>query len=131
RALRAARLPGKEADRRLRAALHSWDLDPWRSVPLRALPSSVLQRARLAVPWACPGDAWLMDNPCSLLEPGWKEALPALVDEWRKREGGAVVMATGTPDEAASAGRVAIMHQGRLAACNTPERLCRVSGAEE
>lgn len=122
---------GRDLDRRLRTALHAWDLEAWRTTRIRALPASTLQRARLAVPWACPGGAWLLDDPSRGLEPEWRAAWPALARAWREREGGVVVVALSDPDEGATADHVAIVHQGRVVAHGPPERLCRVSCAEE
>lgn len=131
RRLRQAGARGRSLDRRLRTAIHAWDLEPWRAVRIGALSSSAFQRVRLATQWACPGAAWLLDDPACHLEPEWREAWPALARAWREREGGVVVFATSTPDEGATTDRVVILHQGRVVASGPPAALCRVSGAEE
>jgi ABC-type multidrug transport system ATPase subunit len=129
--LHRAGVRGRHLDRRLRTALRTWEIEAWREARIGALSTSAHQRVRLAVQWACPGAAWLLDNPTSLLECTWREQLPALLSAWREREDGAVVVATNIPDEAATADRIAILHQGRVVACGPPAQLCRVSGAEE
>ncbi|HEY3265669.1 MAG TPA: ATP-binding cassette domain-containing protein [Armatimonadota bacterium] len=130
---RAARsgLHGRDLERRLRLTLRAWDLEPFRDVRARTLPSSILHRLCLAGQWACPGSAWLLDNPAALLDPDWRDALPRLLAEWRQREGGATVMAANTPDEASGVDAVAVMVAGRIAAMGEPARICRAAGTEQ
>jgi ABC-2 type transport system ATP-binding protein len=131
RRLRRAEAPLRTLERRLQATLRAWGLEPWREARVRTLPDSIRQRVFLAAQWGCPGSVWLLDNPTAPLEPAWRAAFPGLLSTWKEREGGAAVIATNLVEEAMAGDRVAILNAGRVAALDTPARLCRASAPEE
>lgn len=131
RRLRRADVSARALDRRLHAVLRAWDLEPWGEARVRTLPDSVRARVFLAAQWGCPGSVWLLDNPTTLLEPAWRAAFPGLLAAWKEREKGAAVIATNLVEEAMAGDRVAILNAGRVAALDTPARLCRAAAPEE
>jgi ABC-type multidrug transport system ATPase subunit len=122
---------GRKAERRARLAIHAWDLEPFRDTPLRKLSETTLSRARLAISWACPASAWLLDNPSAGLDREWRERLPRMLTDWRDREGGCVVLTSADPEEARNADIAAVMSGGRIVVAAAPARLLQASGPEE
>lgn len=65
----------------------------------------------------------LLDEPSTGLDPGARADLWQYLEQVRKQDGVTVVLTTHLLEEAARADRIAIMHQGRLAALDTPQAL--------
>jgi len=65
----------------------------------------------------------LMDEPSTGLDPGARADLWQYLNRIREEQGVTVVMTTHLLEEAERADRIAIMHQGKLAALDTPATL--------
>jgi ABC-2 type transport system ATP-binding protein len=65
----------------------------------------------------------LLDEPSTGLDPAAREGLRAALEKLRRDAGVTVVMTTHLLDEAEQCDRVAILHDGRLVACETPTAL--------
>jgi ABC-2 type transport system ATP-binding protein len=65
----------------------------------------------------------LLDEPSTGLDPGARSDVWQYLEQVRRDDGVTVVLTTHLLEEAARADRIAIMHQGRLAALDTPEAL--------
>jgi ABC-2 type transport system ATP-binding protein len=65
----------------------------------------------------------LLDEPSTGLDPGARSDLWQYLEQVCKEEGVTVVLTTHLLEEAARADRIAIMHQGELAALDTPAAL--------
>lgn len=70
----------------------------------------------------------LLDEPSTGLDPAARLDLWTVLDELRAVEGVTVVLTTHLMDEAGRCDRVAILHQGRLRACDKPEVLRSMVG---
>lgn len=89
----------------------------------RRLSGGQRQRLALAVAVANNPQIVLLDEPTGALDPGARRAIWDLIRELQ-REGRTVLITTHSMEEAeALCRRVAIIHQGRLVACDTPGRL--------
>ncbi len=65
----------------------------------------------------------LLDEPSTGLDPGARSDVWQYLEQIRREEGVTVVLTTHLLEEAARADRIAIMHQGELAALDTPTAL--------
>ena len=65
----------------------------------------------------------LMDEPSTGLDPGSRADLWRYLRQVSKQDGVTIVMTTHLLEEAERADRIAIMHQGKLAALDTPDAL--------
>jgi ABC-2 type transport system ATP-binding protein len=65
----------------------------------------------------------LLDEPSTGLDPGARSDVWQYLEQVRREEGVTVVLTTHLLEEAARADRIAIMHQGELAALDTPTAL--------
>ena len=65
----------------------------------------------------------LLDEPSTGLDPGARAGLRAVLGKLRRESGVTVVMTTHLLDEAEACDRVAILHRGRLVACESPADL--------
>jgi ABC-2 type transport system ATP-binding protein len=77
------------------------------------LAKSMLHRPRLL----------LLDEPSTGLDPGARSDLWKYLRQVREREGTTIVLTTHLLDEADRADRIAIMHQGKLVALDSPDAL--------
>lgn len=65
----------------------------------------------------------LLDEPSTGLDPAAREGLRVTLERVRRESGVTVVMTTHLLEEAERCDRVAILHRGRLVACETPAEL--------
>jgi len=65
----------------------------------------------------------LLDEPSTGLDPGARSDVWQYLEQIRREDGVTVVLTTHLLEEAGRADRIAIMHQGRLAALDTPDAL--------
>lgn len=72
----------------------------------------------------------LLDEPSTGLDPGARSDLWKYLRQVREREGTTIVLTTHLLDEADRADRIAIMHEGRLAALDAPEALRGAIGGD-
>jgi ABC-2 type transport system ATP-binding protein len=72
----------------------------------------------------------LMDEPSTGLDPGARHEVWRYLDESRSRDGVTILLTTHLLEEAERAGRIAIMHKGRLAALDTPAELRELVGGD-
>ncbi len=72
----------------------------------------------------------LLDEPSTGLDPGARIDLWRYLREIRKEEGVTILVTTHLMDEAEHCDRLAIMDQGKLAACDTPAALKAMIGAD-
>lgn len=72
----------------------------------------------------------LLDEPSTGLDPGARSDVWQYLEQIRADDGVTVVLTTHLLDEAARADRIAIMHQGTLAALDTPEALQSAVGGD-
>ena len=72
----------------------------------------------------------LLDEPSTGLDPVARIDLWAILEQLRGRFGITTVLTTHLMDEAERCGRVAIMHRGKILACDTPDALRATIGAD-
>jgi ABC-2 type transport system ATP-binding protein len=72
----------------------------------------------------------LLDEPSTGLDPVARVDLWAILEQLRGRFGITTVLTTHLMDEAERCGRVAILHRGKLLACDTPDVLRATIGAD-
>ena len=72
----------------------------------------------------------VLDEPLAGLDPGGKAELMETICTLHREQGVAVIMVSHDMDEvAAAADRILVMHQGEVAAFDTPERVFSDAGA--
>jgi ABC-2 type transport system ATP-binding protein len=84
------------------------------------LAQSMLHRPRLL----------LLDEPSTGLDPGARSDVWQYLEQVRQEDGVTVVLTTHLLDEAERADRIAIMHQGKLVALDTPTELQAAVGGD-
>jgi ABC-2 type transport system ATP-binding protein len=72
----------------------------------------------------------LLDEPSTGLDPVARVDLWAILEQLRGQFGITTVITTHLMDEAERCGRVAILHRGRMLACDTPDALRATIGAD-
>jgi ABC-2 type transport system ATP-binding protein len=94
-----------------------------RSDKVETLSGGLRRRVELAQAMLHRPRLLLLDEPSTGLDPGARSDVWQYLEQVRKDEGVTVVLTTHLLDEAARADRIAIMHQGELAALDTPAAL--------
>lgn len=72
----------------------------------------------------------LLDEPSTGLDPAARDGLRAALQHLRRERGVTIVVTTHLLDEAERCDRVAILHRGRMVACDAPEVLRGALGAD-
>jgi len=113
-------LPGAEVRRRVEYALEAVGLDRLRDRPPHLLSGGEKQRLAIAGLLALEPACLVLDEPTSMLDPhGRREVLRVLKNLAVK--GTTVLQVTHHMEEAAAAGRVLVLAEGRLAADASPQ----------
>jgi len=108
---------------RVRQLLGRFDLEGKGNTLARRLSGGQKQRLALALAVANDPQVVLLDEPTSALDPHARRAMWGVIRELHQ-EGRTIVLTTQAMEEAeALCGRVGIMDQGRIVACDTPARL--------
>jgi ABC-2 type transport system ATP-binding protein len=103
--------------------LARFDLTDQRSKPARRLSGGQQQRLALALAVANNPEIILLDEPTTALDPHARRGLWSIVRQLHE-DGRTILLTTHSMEEAeALCGRVAIMDQGQIIACEAPARL--------
>jgi len=117
-------LPPREIIGKTRWALDAAGLSEYADYPPSTLSGGQKQRLAIAAALAMANRVLVLDEPCSRLDPvGTREVL-SFIRELRADKKLAVVMTTGSAEEAADfADRVCVLKEGRLLAFGTPRQV--------
>jgi energy-coupling factor transport system ATP-binding protein len=116
-------LPPAEIRRRVAESLHLLGLSELAQHPPHLLSGGEKQRVAIAGILAMRPRCLLMDEPTAMLDPGGQKEVLETVRRLNSGTGITVLHVTHFPAEAALAGRVVIMHRGRVAAQGPPARV--------
>ncbi|HEY1325897.1 MAG TPA: ATP-binding cassette domain-containing protein [Casimicrobiaceae bacterium] len=130
-ALRVARLPAPERERRIERALAATGLAHLAQRPARRLSGGEQQRLAIARAWALGPDVLFLDEPAASLDPTASRAIEALVLDIHA-QGTTIVMSTHNLAQARRlAERVVFLYAGRLAECTEAEEFFRAPRSPE
>ena len=116
-------LRGADLEDRLRSSVEALDVANRLGDRVQTLSGGLQRRVEIAKSLLpCPR-VLLLDEPSTGLDPAAREGLRAALEKLRRDAGVTVVMTTHLLDEAEQCDRVAILHEGRLVACETPTAL--------
>ena len=115
-------LPSTEIRRRVNTALEATGLAAHRTRPPHLLSAGQTQRLALAGILAMQPKVIVFDEPTTMLDPLGRRMVMAQLNEFH-RQGTTVVLITHHMDEAAQAGRVIVLNQGRLVLDGTPREI--------
>lgn len=117
-------LPSREIRERVGDALHILGLTGLAQHPPHLLSGGEKQRVAIAGVLAMQPRCLLMDEPTAMLDPAGQEEVLKAVQKLNLEQGITVIHVTHFPEEAARAGRILIMDQGKVVADGNPvERL--------
>ncbi len=113
-------LHGADLEGRARAAAGALDVaDRWND-RVQTLSGGLQRRVEIAKSLLPRPRVLLLDEPSTGLDPAARAGLRAVLAKLRREAGVTMVMTTHLLDEAEECDRVAILHRGRLVACETP-----------
>ncbi|MBO1307054.1 ABC transporter ATP-binding protein [Enterococcus sp. 669A] len=116
----------KRRSKRADELLEEVDLDPgtYRNRMPAELSGGQSQRIGILRALAAEPDVILMDEPFSALDPISRTSLQDLVLELHQKLGNTIIFVTHNMKEALKLGdRIAVMHEGKLIQCDTPEMI--------
>lgn len=103
--------------------LHTFHLEEYRHHPPHLLSGGERQRLAVASAVAVRPDYLILDEPTALLDPRSRAELMDLIERLCRDQGLGVLHITQSPEEAARAGRVLVLQEGRLVDDDTPRRV--------
>jgi ABC-2 type transport system ATP-binding protein len=116
-------LGGKELRQRADEMLTRLGLADRRKDLVETLSGGLRRRVELAQSMLHRPQLLLLDEPSTGLDPGARSDVWQYLEQVRQSDGVTVVLTTHLLEEAARADRIAIMHQGKLAALDSPTAL--------
>jgi len=114
-------LPRREIRRRVDEALDAVGLTEYRTHPPQMLSGGQKQLVAVAGALATRPTCIAFDEPTSMLDPSGRRQILATIRRLNVEESITVLLITQSMDEAAAAGRVVVMHEGRIAMDGPPE----------
>ena len=123
-------LTGRELAGREAAALEQFGLADRAGELCERLSGGLRRRVELAKGLIHDPQLLLLDEPSTGLDPGARLDLWRCLEQVRRERGTTVVLTTHILEEAAKADRLAILHEGRLVALDTPAALQAVIGGD-
>jgi ABC-2 type transport system ATP-binding protein len=123
-------LSGSEFRRRETEALEQFDLRDRANELCERLSGGLRRRVELAKGMIHDPQLILLDEPSTGLDPGARLDLWQQLVRLREARGATVVLTTHILEEAAKADRLAIMHEGKLVALDTPANLQSTVGGD-
>ena len=123
-ALENMRLPPDQIRERAAWALDAVGLSAYTDYAPSTLSGGQKQRLAIAAALAMAEKILVLDEPASQLDPDGAREVLSLIRDLRISKHLTVIMATNSSAEAAEfAGRICVLKNGRLAACDTPQRI--------
>ena len=116
-------LSGADLEQRLRAAAEALEVADRLDDRVQTLSGGLQRRVEVAKSLLPRPRVLLLDEPSTGLDPAARAGLRSALGKLRRETGVTIVMTTHLLDEAEACDRVAILHRGRLIACETPASL--------
>ena len=116
-------LASDEIHRRVEETLAAFDLEVYRHSPPHKLSGGEKQRVAIAAVVAMRPRYLVLDESTALLDPGERQQVAELLQRLRTAYGIATILITQSPEEAARADRVIVLHAGRIHADGSPATL--------
>ena len=113
-------LASDEMHRRVEETLAAFDLEVYRRYPPHKLSGGEKQRVAIAAVVAMRPRYLVLDESTALLDPGERQQVAELLQRLRTAYGIATILITQSPEEAARADRVIVLHAGRVHADGPP-----------
>lgn len=116
-------LASAEIQRRVEETLAAFDLATHRRYPPHQLAGGEKQRVAIAAVVAMRPRYLVLDESTALLDPGERRQVAGLLQRLRTEYGIATILITQSPEEAARATRVIVLHAGQVHADGSPAAL--------
>jgi len=124
-------LPAAEIPARVAEAAAAFGLTEALDELAERLPLGIRQRLSLAVAVIHRPEVLILDEPTSGVDPVGRDRFWELLIDLSRRQGVTIFVSTHFMNEAARCDRLALMHAGRLLACDTPAALCAAHGGAD
>jgi len=116
-------LPYQEMKTRVKWALEYFHLKKYRTHPPHKLSGGEKQRVALAAVLSMQPQYLILDEPTSLLDPQGKREVLSLICKLSEEKKVTVIHITQFPEEAVTADRVLVMHQGKIMLDDPPGQI--------
>jgi ABC-type multidrug transport system ATPase subunit len=120
-------LGGDELARRKDSLLRSTRLDAFRDRPMKNLSGGMKQKLGLVCTLIHQPQLVILDEPTTGVDPVSRREFWAILDRLLAEHGTTALVSTAYMDEASRFHRVSMMHEGRMLASGTPERMRALS----
>ena len=116
-------LSSDEIRHRVEETLTAFDLEAYRRYPPHKLSGGEKQRVAIAAVVAMRPRYLILDESMALLDPSERQQIAELLQRLRTKHGIATILITQSPEEAARADRVIVLHAGQVHADGPPAAL--------
>ena len=120
----------EQRERRIQELTDRLGLGQYMDSVADALPLGVRQRLSLAVAIIHEPRVLILDEPTSGVDPDARDGFWEVLVELARGQGVTIFVSTHFMNEAMRCDRVALMHAGRVLACDTPEELVRAAAVD-
>jgi len=124
-------LPPETIDARVAELIETFDLKSYAQVKSGALPLGIRQRLSLAVAVVHKPEMLILDEPTSGVDPVARDAFWTLLVSLSRKDKVTIFISTHFMNEAQRCDRIALMHAGKVLACDTPAALAKSKGTED
>jgi len=114
---------GRRKDELKRRLLEATRLAPFAGRAAKNLSGGMKQKLALCCTLIHSPELLLLDEPTTGVDPVSRRDFYEIINEFVREDGVTAVIATSYMDEAERGHRVALLHEGRVLGCGTPERL--------
>ncbi|WP_321394720.1 ribosome-associated ATPase/putative transporter RbbA [Emcibacter sp.] len=124
-------LPDREIEERIKDLVARFTLEKHLDDLTEALPLGVRQRLSLAVAVIHEPEMLILDEPTSGVDPIARDEFWKLLVDLSRNRNVTIFISTHFMNEALRCDRVSLMHDGKVLACDTPERLMQARNTED
>jgi len=122
-------LSPEQIEARIEEMVRRFDLEAYTDVLAESLPLGIRQRLSLAVAVIHRPEMLILDEPTSGVDPVSRDAFWRLLVDLARQDGVTIFISTHFMNEGERCDRISLMHQGKVLACDTPQKLVAERGA--
>lgn len=123
-------IPPDKAKKRIEELVEKFGLGPYLDALTEDLPLGMRQRLSLAVAVLHNPQMLILDEPTSGVDPVARDSFWDLLIDLSRKEGVTIFITTHFMNEGMRCDRISLMNAGKVLACDEPQKLIEIKGAE-
>ncbi|MEN6386260.1 MAG: ribosome-associated ATPase/putative transporter RbbA [Phycisphaerales bacterium] len=123
-------IPPEQAKKRIEELVEKFGLGPYLDALTEDLPLGMRQRLSLAVAVLHEPQMLILDEPTSGVDPVARDSFWDLLIDLSRKQGVTIFITTHFMNEGMRCDRISLMNAGKVLACDVPQKLIELKGAE-